>query len=885
MARDLVLGIRLTADGSALTGALTVTEQQLARLTRSAESAGRGVSAGLKPAEQSALTLSRAMKGVAAVTGVAIGVESIRQLAMGYVAAADAMTNMQARLNLVTGSLAQTTVVQARLYQIAQASRVSFVDLAGTYAQMARAAGDAGISQDRLLNVTQALSRAITISGGSAASTQAAMVQLSQGLASGTLRGEELNSILEQTPRVAQAIAQGLGVGIGALRKLGEEGRLTTEVVIGALEKAAPMLAAEFGRMTPTVAGSFTTLSNSVTSFVGVLDRMTGTSSGAASAIISIASALDTLSDTISTNPAITTYLDSLKWAATGGIAGSMFRTGSPFGAGTPEEETRQLQATRDSLMRPEANRTEYDRGNAARRLPIIEARLAALREQILAGGFTDARDAQVGDPDRAERMRASARTFLTDDKNMTRDQRRAADIEKVRQEFVKKVEMLGPNPAEADLAEFRSALKVSIDNVNDRYKPEGLKELMTDRKAAAVAGFNAEREAVESIARRQIAGVESLGRQGLRTEEQVTRERAAIQLRAIAGQTEVLTRQRAAAGADLSDRARITGQINALAEQRKDVDQKLTDDLSELSAKRAEVYRDEAQSIMSAQEAIRLARVTSIEQLADEVQARRESIVSGREESEVLREIAIARLEAMRDNALTPDPMIDARLTQLREELGLIRERNYLGNLSRGASAGADPFAATARAGKTSIDELKESIEGFGRSSSKTFADYVVTGESSFSRVREAFIKEMVEMYAYQSLIRPLAQAGTNMLTNMFAPSLGGASLGTTDAGRAASYAAIDGVNIADVAPISVPKSLGVESSRGGDLLSSIGASVADGRATKGGGGGVTYSPTINVDSRADRLQVLSDMRAEGDRTIARIADMQARGSRALER
>jgi tape measure domain-containing protein len=314
---DLVVGIRLTADGDAFVGGLSVSEQALnafaeaaRRASRTAtkeleatesaarqvgtttRSAGQQAAQGLAPATTAAISFRQALGGLAALAGVSLGIEGVRRLALGYVSASDALVNFKARLDLVTGSADATARVQARLFDIAQQSRVSFLDLGQTYTQIARASQDIGISQDRLLNVTTALSQAITISGGSAASTQAAMIQLSQGLASGTLRGEELNSILEQTPRVAQAIAEGMGVGVGQLRRLGEEGAITARAVVEALERSAPKLAAEFAKIRPTVSGAFQQMGNSAIDFVGEVDRTTGASSKLAESVSNLAKSL-----------------------------------------------------------------------------------------------------------------------------------------------------------------------------------------------------------------------------------------------------------------------------------------------------------------------------------------------------------------------------------------------------------------------------------------------------------------------------------------------------------------------------------------------------------------------------------------------------------------
>jgi hypothetical protein len=118
-----------------------------------------------------------------------------------FVQAADAVTTLNNQLKLATGSADAAKQAYGSLYEIAQRSRVSFTELGTTYASIARSTGEMGISQQRLLKVTESIGNAMTISGGSAQGMQAALVQLGQGFASGTLRGEALNSVMEQTPR------------------------------------------------------------------------------------------------------------------------------------------------------------------------------------------------------------------------------------------------------------------------------------------------------------------------------------------------------------------------------------------------------------------------------------------------------------------------------------------------------------------------------------------------------------------------------------------------------------------------------------------------------------------------------------------------------------
>lgn len=134
-----------------------------------------------------------------------------------------------------------------------------------------------------MLRVTKAVSQAIQISGNTATEASAGMIQLAQALASGVLRGEELNSILEQMPRVAEAIATGLGTTTGQLRKLGEQGKLTSDLVFKALITQSDRLNSEFKKLEPTIAGTFGVLVGDLKlaaaeflKATGTTDRLTG---------------------------------------------------------------------------------------------------------------------------------------------------------------------------------------------------------------------------------------------------------------------------------------------------------------------------------------------------------------------------------------------------------------------------------------------------------------------------------------------------------------------------------------------------------------------------------------------------------------------------------
>lgn len=237
--------------------------------------------------------LERGAAGLRAAFGSLGGTLAGAVSAKAFIDAADSVTTLQNQLRLATGSVRDAASAYGDLYKIAQQSRVSFTELGSTFAAISRAGAELGVSQARLLTVTQAIGNAMAISGGSAESMKAALVQLGQGLASGTLRGEELNSIMEQTPRLAKALADGLGVTTGELRKLGEQGALTAEQVIAALEKAGPQLIKEVESSVTTVGQAMTVLKNSAVKLAGDIDATAGATAHLAAEIVKVSQAID----------------------------------------------------------------------------------------------------------------------------------------------------------------------------------------------------------------------------------------------------------------------------------------------------------------------------------------------------------------------------------------------------------------------------------------------------------------------------------------------------------------------------------------------------------------------------------------------------------------
>lgn len=297
------LKFRLAIDGAAAVVTQTdAVSKSMERAGQSAAQAGRSGGSQIdnfaRSSDRAAAAAERLGANVARVGQYALGLFALNQVGQyvsEYVRAADAVTTLNNQLKLATGSTSAAASAYQALYEIAQRSRVSFTELGSTFAAISRAGESLGLSQRRLLSVTETIGNAITVGGGSAASAQAALVQLSQGLASGTLRGEELNSIMEQTPRVAKALADGLGVPIGALRKMGEEGQLTAEKVIAALESQSAVLKGEVAGSALTVGQAMTQLGNASIKAVGEFDEASGASKALASAVGSVAQSVETM--------------------------------------------------------------------------------------------------------------------------------------------------------------------------------------------------------------------------------------------------------------------------------------------------------------------------------------------------------------------------------------------------------------------------------------------------------------------------------------------------------------------------------------------------------------------------------------------------------------
>jgi tape measure domain-containing protein len=203
---------------------------------------------------------------------LAVGAAAIGLAARGVSDYTDRMASMQGQLRLVTEDQIELNQVYGRALALANETGQSVEATVNLYAKLARSTQELNLSQDQLFAVTKAINQAFVVSGATATESAAAMHQLSQGLASGTLRGEELNSVMENSPRIARALAEGLGVSIGQLRQMGADGELTAEKVTRALELMSGSINAEFQQMPMTIGRASQEIKNNLLDAFGAAD-------------------------------------------------------------------------------------------------------------------------------------------------------------------------------------------------------------------------------------------------------------------------------------------------------------------------------------------------------------------------------------------------------------------------------------------------------------------------------------------------------------------------------------------------------------------------------------------------------------------------------------
>lgn len=234
------------------------------------------VGAGLRGVGNAASAALEPLRTMGGVLAAAFGIGGAKEI----IDRADAYTSLTSALKVATNSEEE---YQAALKNVVDISRATFSNLDSTatlYAKVAANAEKLGLTQQQVADVTTSVNLAMQLSGADANTAAGAITQFSQALASGTLRGDEFNSVNEAAPQLLQAVADGLGVAKDELRAMAEQGMLTTDRVVQAIlsqKNAIEKLYAETG---VTVAQQLQQLSNEATLFVGKINEQIGATAG-----------------------------------------------------------------------------------------------------------------------------------------------------------------------------------------------------------------------------------------------------------------------------------------------------------------------------------------------------------------------------------------------------------------------------------------------------------------------------------------------------------------------------------------------------------------------------------------------------------------------------
>ena len=235
--------------------------------------------------------LTQARNALLAYIGVDLGADAVKQVA----ALADEYAELSARVELATGGGQAYVEAQERIRESANETGAALSATAELYARLAMSSEELALSQQEIAELTDTINKSMIVSGASTAESEGAIRQLTQAMASGVLRGEELNSVLEQSPRLARAIAEGMDVPIGKLREMGQAGELSAERVVNALQSQRKAIEDEFAEMPDTIGRSVQRLQNEWLVFIGELDKSNGVSEKVSGTISTLAENVATI--------------------------------------------------------------------------------------------------------------------------------------------------------------------------------------------------------------------------------------------------------------------------------------------------------------------------------------------------------------------------------------------------------------------------------------------------------------------------------------------------------------------------------------------------------------------------------------------------------------
>ncbi|OLO06880.1 hypothetical protein BTW08_15420, partial [Salinicola sp. MH3R3-1] len=394
MANDLQLKVTLRGDGRHLSGTLRDASGEVREFGSTSDRSGRQSSAAFDRTGRSVRGVNREVTELNRISDLARnsllalgGAISVREV----ISYSDAWTNTSNQIRTVTDSNDQLIASQQRLLAIANESRTSYESTANLYARLTRATTKLNLGQERTYRLVDTINKSFAVSGATAEEASAAIVQLSQGLAAGALRGDEFNSVSEQAPAIMYAIADSLNMTLGELREFAASGGITAEIVVNALEKASASIDETFGGSIASFGQKMAVARNQMVEWVGTSDQVSGAVDQAGDAILGLVGHMDEL-------VAVGTVLATIYG---GRVAGALASSAAGYTART-------VATIRDTQAQREASAAEAGRQLALARTAAAEKTALANNAALAARRALTARQDAANNAANISQARAS---------------------------------------------------------------------------------------------------------------------------------------------------------------------------------------------------------------------------------------------------------------------------------------------------------------------------------------------------------------------------------------------------------------------------------------------------------------------------------------------
>jgi tape measure domain-containing protein len=321
--------------------------------------------------ERSVASMQRTMSSLTGVAKGLIAALSVQQIA-SY---ADAWTELNNKLSNSLRAGEQQVDVMQRIFDISQATQSSLNATATLYSRLERGTRAYNTSAQDLTRLTTIINQGFGVSGATAQEAENAIIQLSQGIASGVLRGEEFNSVSEQGSRLAIALADSLGVGLGQLRAMAAQGKLTTDVIVNGLLSQGDKIGQEFAKTTVSISKGLLVAGNNITKFFGENTTVQSFAIGFRDSVIAVSENLEILSGALIALAGVmgSRYVAALTMATAAKVKDTVASVAASKAAAVAAKDA-ELEAAAKLRL------TQVEKAATIQALQLAEGRLATMR-------------------------------------------------------------------------------------------------------------------------------------------------------------------------------------------------------------------------------------------------------------------------------------------------------------------------------------------------------------------------------------------------------------------------------------------------------------------------------------------------------------------------